>query len=245
MKVRMLLAIVLFCGVARAEEPAKPLDRAELDKRAAKIAYDTSKLGSELWTAGEIEGCFRLYHGALLALQPLLDHRPKLAAFVKDKIEAAKDMRAEKGAFVLREALDAIQKDTTGAGDGAAKKGTLWVRLGGEKAVKAVVHDFVDAAIKDPKVNFTRDGTYMLDDKKRADLEERLVELISEVGKGPLEYTGRDVKKLHAGMKITEGEFDALVACLAAALKKNKAPEADAAELVKLVNSIKSYFVSP
>jgi hemoglobin len=240
MKFRMLVAAFLLCGTVRADEPAKPLDRAELDKRAGKVAHDTAKLGSELWTAGEIEGCFRLYHGALLALQPMLDHRPKLAALVKEKLDDVKGMRAEKGAFVLREALDAIQKDTLAvAGE---KKGSLWSRLGGEKTVKSVIHDFVDAAIKDPKVNFTRNGTYKLDAKKRADLEERLVELISEVGKGPLEYTGRDVKKLHAGMKITEGEFDALVACLDGALKKNKVPEADAAELVKLVNSIKSYF---
>lgn len=243
MKQWMLIAAILVCGAARAEEPAKPLDRADLDKRLAKAAHDTSKLGSELWTAGEIEGCFRLYHGALLALHPMLDHKPKLAALVKEKLAEAKDMRAEKGAFVLREALDAIQKDSTAAAP--ERSGTLWARLGGEKAVKAVIHDFVDAAIKDPKVNFTRNGTYKLDDKKRAELEERLVELISEVGKGPLEYTGRDVKKLHAGMKITEGEFDALVACLDGALKKNKVPDADAAELVKLVNSIKSYFVTP
>ena len=82
MKVRMLVLALIVSGVARAEEPAKPLDRADLDKRLAKSAYDTSKLGSELWAEGEVEGCFRLYHGALLALQPLLDHKPKLAALV-------------------------------------------------------------------------------------------------------------------------------------------------------------------
>ena len=245
MKRMMLLAAVLFCGVAQADEPAKPLDRAELDKRAGKVAYETSKLGSELWTAGEIEGCFRLYHGALLALQPMLDHRPKLAALVKDKLEAAKDQRAEKGAFTLREALDAIQKDTLAIAGAAEKKGTLWTRLGGEKQIKAVIHDLIDAAMKDPKVNFTRDGTYKLDAKKRSDLEDRLVELISEFGKGPLEYTGRDVKKLHAGMKITEPEFDGLVICLEGALKKNKVDETAADELVKSVKSIKMYFVGP
>ena len=245
--VRMLLLsfAISACGVARAEEPAKPLDRADLDKRAAKVAYDTSKLGSELWTAGEVEGCFRLYQGALMALQPMLDHRPKLAALVKEKLEDAQTQRIEKGAFTLREALDAIQKETVAAVGGADKKGSLWSRLGGEKVVQAVVHDFVDAAMKDPKVNFTRDGTHKLDAKKRVQLEEHLVELLSEVGKGPIEYTGRDVKKLHAGMKITDAEFDAIVACLAEALKSNKVPVAESDELVKLVKSVKSAFVSP
>jgi len=245
MTVRMLIAAFLVVGVARADEPAKPLDRADLDMRLAKAAHDTSKLGSELWAAGEVEGCFRLYHGALLALQPMLDHKPKLAALVKEKLEAVKGQKPERGAFVLREGLDAIQKDASGGDATAEKPGTLWVRLGGEKVIKSVIHDFVDAALKDPKVNFTREGTYKLDEKKRAQLEEHLVELMSEVGKGPLEYTGRDVKKLHAGMKITDGEFDALVACLSGSLKKNKVSEAASEELVKLVQSIKMYFVSP
>lgn len=250
MKVRMLLlgVAILVCGISRAEDAPAPLDRAELDKRAAKTAHDSSKLGSELWTAGEIDGCFRLYQGTLLGLAPMLDHRPKLAAFVKDKLDAAKDQRPERGAFTLREGLDAIQKECSGMGGvGVAPpaKKALWARLGGEKTVKAVIHDLLDAAIKDPKVNFSRDGTYKLEGKARTELEERLVELISEVGKGPLEYTGRDVKKLHASMKITGDEFDVMVGHLAAALKKNEVAKDAADELVKSVISIKSYIVAP
>ena len=55
----------------------------------------------------------------------------------------------------------------------AAKK-ALWDRLGGEAAVKAVVHDFVAAAATDPKVNFTRGGTYAVD-AARVELEQQLV----------------------------------------------------------------------
>jgi len=248
MKVRMLIiAVLCFSAVARADDPPPaPLDRAELDKRAAKAAHDAAKLGSDLWTAGEIEGCFRLYQGALMTLAPILDHRPKLASFVKDRLDAAKEQRAEKGAFTLREGLDAVQKECSGDTAAATKKtAALWTRLGGEATVKAVIHDLIDAALKDPKVNFTRNGTYKLTDKSRVELEEHLVELISEVGKGPLEYTGRDVKKVHASMKITGDEFDAMVGHLTDALKKNKVPDADAKELVKLVNSIKSYIVAP
>jgi hemoglobin len=241
MKRMMLLAAFLFCGTLSAED-AKPLDRAELDKRAGKTAFDAVKLGTDLWADGEVEGCFRLYQGTLMALQPMLDHHPKLAALVKEKLDAAKDQRADKGAFTLREALDAVQKQTAGTDTAANKKASLWSRLGGEKAIKAVMHDMIEAALKDPKVNFTRDGSYKLDAKKQADLEDRLVELVSEFGKGPLEYTGRDVKKLHAGMKISGDEFDAMVACLEASLKKNKVPEAAADELLFAVKSIKTYF---
>lgn len=248
MKVRMLITfLVLASGITRAADPA-PLDRAELDKRAAKAAHDAAKLGSDLWTAGEIEGCFRLYQGALMTLTPMLDHRPKLAEFAKAKLDAAKDQRAERGAFTLREGLDAIQKECSGGEAVGAKpqvKKSLWVRLGGERTVKLVIHDLIDAVLKDPKVNFTRDGTYKIEGKARTELEERLVELVSEVGKGPLEYTGRDVKKLHASMKITGDEFDAMVGHLVASLKKNEVDKDASAELVKLVNSIKSYIVAP
>ena len=83
--------------------------------------------------------------------------------------------------------------------------------------MKAVIHDLIDEVLKDEKVNFTRSGTYKVEGKAREELEGHLVELISEVGKGPLEYTGRDVKKTHAAnMKITGDEFDAMVGHFAA-----------------------------
>ena len=79
----------------------------------------------------------------------------------------------------------------------------LWDRLGGEAAVKAVVHDFVVLAAADPKVDFFRGGKYTLDAEGVANLERRLVELISAVSGGPLKYEGRDMKSVHEGMGIT------------------------------------------
>ena len=255
---RILIAttVLIAASVARADDPppekkpaekpaSQPLERSELDKRAARAAYDTAKLGSELWAAGNFEGCFRLYQGSLLALQPMLDHRPKLASLVKEQLDLAKDAKADKGAFALREALDAIQKETTAASIVVPKKATLWDRLGGEKAMKAVVHDFLEAAIKDPKVNFTRDGKFKLDAKAVALVEAHIVELISEVGRGPFDYTGGDIKKTHAAMKITGAEYDAMIGHLAAALKKHKVAEDAAEELVKFMTSAKAAFVSP
>ena len=94
---RILIAttVLIAASSSRADDPppekkpaekptSEPLERFELDKRAARVAYETAKLGSELWAAGNFEGCFRLYQGSLLALQPMLDHRPKLAAMVRE-----------------------------------------------------------------------------------------------------------------------------------------------------------------
>ena len=126
--------------------------------------------------------------------------------------------------------------------DGEPKK-ALWDRLGGEKAVRAVVHDFVVMAATDEKVNFFRDGKYKLDDKGVQHLEQLLVELVSDTSGGPLKYTGRDMKKSHAGMKITDAEFDALAGDLIAVLKKYKVPKAEMDELVGIVASTRKDIV--
>ncbi|MBA4065776.1 MAG: hypothetical protein C0501_19070 [Isosphaera sp.] len=122
-------------------------------------------------------------------------------------------------------------------------KKSLWDRLGGEKAVRAVVHDFVGAAATDPKVNFFRDGKYKLDAKGVERLEQLLVEFVSAAAGGPLKYTGRDMKTSHTGMKITDAEFGALAGHLVATLKKFNVPQAEIDELVKAVAGTKGDIV--
>jgi hemoglobin len=227
--------LITLGGAARADD--KPIDRTELDKWAARIAYDATVTGTGLFNQGEHLGCYRLYQGTLQALTPLLDHRPKLAAAVKEKMDKAKMMKPVDGAFALREALDLV------AGAEAVTKKPLWDRLGGEKAVRAVVHDFVVAAAGDPKVNFFRDGAFKLDAKGVERLEQMLVELVSATTGGPLKYTGRDMKTAHKGMMITEAEFGALAGHLVATLKKYNVPQAEIDELVGIVASTKKDIV--
>jgi hemoglobin len=243
----------------------KPLGRAELDRRAAKAAYDAAATGSRMFNRGNHEGCFRLYQGALIALQPMLDHRPRLTGLIKEGLDRAAEMKPAEGAFLLRQVIDEIQAETSGATAGPAKakepdkspdkevtkgpvtkspdKRPLWDRLGGEKAVRAVVKDFVAAAAADPKVNFTRDGKYKLDEKAVARVEQLLVELISETTGGPLPNTGRNMKVVHAGMKITDAEFDALAVQLVVVLNKYKVPDAEQKELLKIVEATRPHIV--
>ncbi|HJZ55041.1 MAG TPA: hypothetical protein VKE74_08780, partial [Gemmataceae bacterium] len=135
MRMRLALAVVVLAGSgwlasAQADEP-KLLNRTEMDRRAGKVALDTVSMGVDLFNRGNHEGCYRLYQGALLAILPNLDHRPKLAGLVKEKLDRAKAMRPAEGAFVLREAIDAVLAESGGLGR------PLWERLGGEKAVRA------------------------------------------------------------------------------------------------------------
>ncbi len=253
MRARVLAATVLVLAigtVTRAEERPldRPLDRADLDRRIVKAVYEAALLGTELWNKGkDIEGCYRLYQGTLLAVQPMLDHRPKLAAAVKEKMDKAKDMTAEKGAFVLRDALDEIQHEIAPSPKSDTKvdpkKTTLWDRLGGEPTVKKVVDDVFALAIEDKKVNLLRDGKVKLDAKGVTSLKEKLVAFISEATGGPLKYTGKDMKSAHAGMKITSDEFDALGAIVVDVLKKHKAAQADIDELMKILGATKKDIV--
>ena len=107
--------------------------------------------------------------------------------------------------------------------------------------MKKVVHDFVVVAAADPKVNFDRGGKHKPKDVPA--LEKRIVEFVSKVSGGPLEYHGVDMKEAHAGMKITEDEFNAFAGHLIATLKKNSVPQKEMDELVEIVKSTKADIV--
>ncbi len=98
---------------------------------------------------------------------------------------------------------------------------TLWERLGGEEGVGKVVDEFVNAAAKDPKVNFFRDPTHVASKEEVAELKKSLVAFVSSATFGPIKYTGKSMKEAHKGMKITDEEFNAAKEDLKAALEKN------------------------
>jgi hemoglobin len=242
--------LLLACGTL-AQADQKPLDRGELDRRVVKVVYEAALLGTDVFNDKKHDECYRLYQGTLLAVLPMLDHRPKLAASVKEKLEKAKGLKAAEGAFVLREALDEIQNEIAPNPKAELKtepkvepkKTTLWDRLGGEPGVTKVINELLGAALEDKKVNLLRDGTVKLDAKGMAHLKKMLLEMVSEVTGGPLKYTGKSMKEAHAGMKITSEEFDALGALMVDTLKKNKVAQADIDELMKIIGATKPQIV--
>ncbi len=256
-----VLAGLVLAGTGRGDDKAAPLDRAELDRRTARVVYEATAAGTEIYNKGNHEGCFRLYQGTLAAILPYLDHHPAVAAAARAKFDAAGSAKTPiDGAFALREGLDVVANGLAGKPVGTtpelptpapipgpssptAAKAALWERLGGEKAVRLVVHDFVTAAAADPKVNFFRNGRFPLDARGVGKLEQHLVELVSFTTGGPLPYTGRSMKQSHADMKITAAEFDATAAVLAATLKKLQVPQTEADELLAIVAGTKKDIV--
>lgn len=115
--------------------------------------------------------------------------------------------------------------------------GTLYERLGGIDAITAVVEDFRDRVARDDRINlkFTRTDL--------ARLTKMLIDQVSAATGGPHRYNGRGMKEAHAGMNVTNGEFNALVEDLVATLNHFKVPSAEQGELLAILGPLKSDIV--
>ncbi len=135
---------------------------------------------------------------------------------------------------------------STGVCPACSPKTSLYERLGGEKAIVAVVDDFVARTAANPAVNFTRKGTtheFNPTPENMKRLKMYLVQYVSMVTGGPRNYQGRDMKTVHAGMKISEAEFNAMAADLVASLDKFNVPGAEKDEFMALAASTRSEIV--
>src|SRR5438034_11427848 len=91
-------------------------------------------------------------------------------------------------------------------------EGSLYERLGGIDAITAVVKDFRDRVARDDRIN----QKFARTDLGR--LTRMLIDQVCQAAGGPCSYSGRSMREAHAGMGVTSGEFDALVADLVATL---------------------------
>lgn len=114
---------------------------------------------------------------------------------------------------------------------------SLYDRLGGKAAITAVVDQFVANVAADSRIN----GRFATTDI--AKLKGHLVDQVCMATGGPCTYKGRDMKTTHAGMKITNGDFAALVEDLVAALDKFKVPAQEKGELLGLLGTMKKDIV--
>jgi hemoglobin len=117
---------------------------------------------------------------------------------------------------------------------------SLYVRLGGYDAIAAVTDDFLGRLTKDPQ--FTRFFSgFSTDSVKR--IRQLIVEQLCAAAGGPCFYTGRDTKKTHAGLGITEKDWDASAKHLVASLVKFNVPEKEKNEVLAFVTSLKKDIV--
>ena len=118
------------------------------------------------------------------------------------------------------------------------EKKSLYERLGGKPAIQAVVDDFVANVAADGRINQRFAGANI------PRLKTMLVDQICEATGGPCKYTGQSMKAAHAGMKITDAEFNALVGDLVLSLDKHKVPAAEKGELLSALGGMKGDIVN-
>src|SRR5260221_2109951 len=79
--------------VGAADPPTLP--RKEIDRRLADSLRDVINIGAKIYNEnGDMEGCYRVYEGALTTALPLLDHRAELKKSVEDALPRAKKLPA-------------------------------------------------------------------------------------------------------------------------------------------------------
>ena len=99
------------------------------------------------------------------------------------------------------------------------KEKSLYDRLGGKKAITAVVDEFVGRVAADSRINKFFAAT-AADPKRLKSFKGKLVDQICEASGGPCKYKGKDMKSAHMGLGVSSGDFNALVEDLVGALDK-------------------------
>ncbi len=104
----------------------------------------------------------------------------------------------------------------------------LYDRIGGMDAIKGIVKDFVEEQLKKGPLapRFSNVDT--------ARLEENLAAQLCELTQGPCKYAGKPMREAHAGMAITDADFDAFSHAFLQSLIKFEVDEAEQHELIEL-----------
>lgn len=118
-----------------------------------------------------------------------------------------------------------------------AKTGSLYDRLGGMPAISAVVDDFAGNALADPRIN----KKFARSDATR--LVANLKDFVCNATGGPCQYKGLNMKEAHKHMRVTGGEFKALVEDLVKSLDKFKVGEREKRELLSALATMRGDIV--
>jgi hemoglobin len=117
---------------------------------------------------------------------------------------------------------------------------SLYKRLGGYDALAAVTDDFIGRLLADPQITRFFVGQ---SDNSKARIRQLVVDQLCHVTGGPCVYIGRDMKTVHAGLGITEKDWDASVKHLVATLDKFKVPAREKDEVLAAVSTLKKDIV--
>ena len=117
---------------------------------------------------------------------------------------------------------------------------TLYERLGGYDAIAAVVDALMVRIKDDDKLRrfYDHRGTDGI-----AREQQLLVDFLCASTGGPMVYTGREMKLLHAGMRLDEEDWKRAMAHLTATLDTFEVPEQEKGEVMGFHENLKSDIV--
>jgi hemoglobin len=113
---------------------------------------------------------------------------------------------------------------------------TLYERLGGIFAIAAVVDNFSDRLLKNPKIVEANPELHEWHTEAYATRLPGLKWLrtlwLASLAGGPFQYTGRELRDAHFDLKISPAVFDEVAAELSATLDQFKVPEREKGEVL-------------
>ena len=145
-----------------------------------------------------------------------------------------------------------------GGKEGQAVKKSLFDRLGGDQGIDAIVDDWIGRALADPRVNWERKGVkqgglsfsrgksleWEPNAQAVANMKKHIAQFVKVATGGPAKYEGREMKEVHANMRITNAEFDAAIGDLKSSMDKLGVPTEQQKELLSIVKSTRPQVAS-
>ncbi len=132
----------------------------------------------------------------------------------------------------------------TSSAETSAQK-SLYDRLGGVYAIAAVIDDFINRIMDNPRLNANPKVDEAHHRVSRAGFKYLVTEMVCGATGGPQQYTGRSMRDSHVHLDITEDEWQVFLADLQACLDHFAVPKAEQGEIFALVDSTKSDIVLP
>jgi hemoglobin len=137
-------------------------------------------------------------------------------------------------------------------------KPSLYKRLGGDEGISAIVDDFINRAMADPRVNWDRKGVihggiFTLHHAKPMQwnaspenvkkLKLHMSQFFALATGGPSNYQGKEMHAAHADMHITNAQYDAAVGDLKASMDNLRIASQEQKELLAIVESARPEIV--
>jgi len=120
---------------------------------------------------------------------------------------------------------------------------SLYERLGGVYSIAAVVDDFIDRIMNDPKLN----ANPLVDEAHhrvaKAGFKYLVTEMVCWATGGPQKYTGRSMFDSHAHLNISPSEWQAFLDDFQQTLDKFQVPATEQKELFDIVESTRKDIV--